>query len=362
MEMIEMPIEVGIWNVTGSNINRLNFSRIESETKLETILQRDFSIIDENVLILGRQIATSHGKYIDILGVTADGELAIYELKKHQTPREVVAQAIDYASWAQSLSYDAVIDLYEEKNGNSLEEAFETKFGYPLPEELNNSHQMIIICAELDPATERIIQYLSSNYDVPINAVYFRFFKENDNEYLTRTWLIDPSITEEKMISTQNDKKKETWNKRDFVVNFEDGIHRSWNDARKYGYISAGNGKWFSQTLHNLFVGARVFCMIPGKGYVGVGIVTHKAVPLKDAFIESQNDNKRLIDCKLTDNNFKHDLDDLEKCEYVVKVEWLKKNPIEQAYWTKGLRANQNSAYKLTSQFTIDKLEEFFGV
>ena len=49
-------------------------------------------------------------------------------------------------------------------------------------------------------------------------------------------------------------------------------------------------------------------------------------------------------------------------CEYVVTIDWIKAFPIEQAYWTKGLRANQNAAYKLSSQFTIEKLEEFFGI
>ncbi|WP_153730415.1 PDDEXK family nuclease [Sporosarcina obsidiansis] len=355
-----MPIEVGIWNVKNSNVNRLSFSSIESESKLEDILEKDFSIIDENILVVGRQIATNHGKYIDILGITADGELAIYELKKQQTPREVVAQTIDYASWVQALSYKELIDLYEEKNQDSLEEAFEGKFGVSLPEELNNSHRMVIICAELDSATERIIQYLSTNYDVPINAVYFRFFKENDNEYLTRTWLIDPA---DPMINTSPSKvgkKKEPWNQRDFVVNFDDGVSRSWQDARRYGFVSAGNGKWFSRTLNNLFVGARVFCMIPGKGYVGVGTVTRKAVPLKQAEVDVDGQVKKLLKCELTQNNFNHDLDDMEKCEYIVTVDWDKSYPIKDAYWTKGLRANQNSAYKLTNQFTIEKLESFF--
>lgn len=357
-----MPIEVGIWKVVGSEVNRILFSPIESELKLEEILEKDFSIIDEGVLIIGRQIVTRHGKYIDILGMNAEGELIIYELKKHQTPREVTAQALDYASWAQALSYDEIVDLYEEKNSDSLEEAFETKFNTVLPEELNNSHQMIIVCAELDPATERIIQYLSTNFNVPINAVYFRYFKDGEHEYLTRTWLIDPEVAEEKAAVTQNNKKKESWNQRDFVVNFEDGPSRSWNDARKYGYISAGNGKWFSQTLRNLFVGARVFCMVPGKGYVSVGTVTRKSVPLKEAMITCHEKEMRLLDCDLEQNNFSHDLDDMDKCEYVVAVDWIKELPIEQAYWTKGLRANQNSAYKLSNQFTIEKLEAFFGL
>ncbi|MGG0670237.1 hypothetical protein [Sporosarcina koreensis] len=358
-----MPIEVGIWKVKGSEANRIFFSPLDSELKLESILANDISIISDDVLVIGRQVATDHGKFIDILGMTAEGDLVIYELKKHQTPRDVAAQVIDYASWVQNLSYDDFVERYEHLHHHSLEEAFANKFNTELPDELNNAHQMVIVCAELDLGTERIVNYLSTNYNVPINAVYFRYFKEGENEFLTRTWLIDPAIAEVKAATTQSDKKKETWNQRDFVVNFEDGPIRSWRDAMKYGFVSAGNGSWFSQKLRHLFVGARVFCMIPGgKGYVGVGTVTRKAVPLKDAIIFHDGKEHRLLDCPLEDNNFKHDLEDMELCEYVVAIDWIKALPIEQAYWTKGLRANQNTAYKLRNQFTIEKLEEFFEI
>ncbi|MCG7344046.1 DUF91 domain-containing protein [Sporosarcina sp. ACRSL] len=357
-----MPIEVGIWKVNDTKVDRIQFSPLESETKLEAILEKDISIISEDVLVIGRQVPTDHGKFIDILGLTVEGDLVIYELKKHQTPREVAAQVIDYASWVQLLSYDSIVELYEEKNKISLEEAYENKFHAELPDELNNSHHMVIVCAELDQGTERIVNYLSTNFNVPINAVYFRYFKEGTNEFLTRTWLIDPAVAEGKE-PIPTGKKKESWNQRDFVVNFEDGPNRSWNDAMKYGYVSAGNGSWFSKKLRHLFVGARVFCMIPGgKGYVAVGTVTHKAVPLKDAIVTVDGQERRLLDLQLENNNFQHDLHDPDLCEYVVAVDWIKALPVEQAYWTKGLRANQNTAYKLRNQFTIEKLEEFFGI
>ena len=218
-----MPIEVGIWKVTDSKVDRIQFSPLESQTKLENILEKDISIISEDVLVIGRQIATDHGKFIDILGLTVEENVFMYGIKKHQTPREVAAQVIDYASWVQLLSYDDIVKRYEHKNNSSLEEAFENKFKTGLPDELNNSHRMIIVCAELDQGTERIVNYLSTNFNVPINAVYFRYFKEGGNEFLTRTWLIDPAVAEGKAVITQADKKKETWNQRDFVVNFEDG-------------------------------------------------------------------------------------------------------------------------------------------
>lgn len=174
-----------------------------------------------------------------MLAIDIDGNIAIIELKKKRTPRDVVAQIIDYASWVQRLSYKGIENFFKNNNSNSLEEAFVEKFGVPLPEELNMLHEMIIVSVELDHATERIVQYLSSNYDVPINAVFFRYFIDGNNEYISRSWLIDSHDLEK---SSAQSIKKDSWNRRDFVVNFGEGENRSWEDARKYGFISAGNG------------------------------------------------------------------------------------------------------------------------
>jgi hypothetical protein len=354
-----MPIEVGIWKVNGG-IKKVDFSIIESEKKLEDILSINLSILSDDLLLIGRQVQTEYGKYLDMLAIDGEGNLHIIELKKNKAPREVVAQAIDYASWVQNLSYDQILKIYEDKNNRPLEEAFAEKFDDSLPDELNDSHQITIVSSQLDSETERIINYLSNNYDVPINAVFFRYFEEGEQHFLTRSWLLDPNIIDEKSSNTKVENKKEKWNKQDFVVNFEDKASRKWEDAVKYGFISAGGGRWYSRTLPQLFVGARVFCMIPKSGYVGIGTVIETAKPIKDVTFNVNETEVKMSELNLQATNMFHDEEDLEKCEYVVKVKWTATVPKEEAYWVKGLRANQNSAYKLRSQYTIDKVMEFF--
>ena len=58
----------------------------------------------------------------------------------------------------------------------------------------------------------------------------------------------------------------------------------------------------------------------------------------------------------------KYNPDDLEKTEYLVRIQWIKTIPEEKAFWVKGMRANQNSAFKLKSEYTLKKLLEFFGL
>lgn len=41
-----------------------------------------------------------------------DGVLHVLELKKDKTPREVVAQVLDYGSWVRSLAHEDVLRLF----------------------------------------------------------------------------------------------------------------------------------------------------------------------------------------------------------------------------------------------------------
>lgn len=293
----------------------------------------------------------------------APGNLSIIEVKKNRTPREVVAQLLDYASWIQNLSRDDITNIYSEKNpGKELEQGFYDAFGINPPEKLNQSHELIVVSSELDPSTERIISYLTNSYGVPINAVFFRYFTDEGRDYLARTWLIDPEEVESKASKSATKKGSEPWNGRDFYVSLGEGPHRTWTDCQQYGFISGGQGKWYSQTLKSLFPGSRVFVNIPKTGYVGVGIVKEPAVPVKDFKVNVDGREVPVLDAPIEAPNMSENADDPELSEYLVRVEWVKTVPKTQAYWEKGLFALQHTACKLTNRFTIEKLTEHFGL
>ncbi len=71
------------------------------------------------------------------------------------------------------LSADRLSQIYEKfSNGGNLGDAFKQRFNVDLEEEsLNQSHQIIIVTAELDPSTERIVDYLSKM--VFLSTFYF---------------------------------------------------------------------------------------------------------------------------------------------------------------------------------------------
>ena len=112
-----MPIEVGIWKLNGGKAEKVAYSALKSEGLLEDVLADDISIIDPNLLLIGRQVPTSYSKFIDLLTIDADGNLVVLELKRDRTPREVVAQLLDYGSWIRELEDEDIASLF----GNYLQ-------------------------------------------------------------------------------------------------------------------------------------------------------------------------------------------------------------------------------------------------
>ena len=119
-----MPIQHAIWKV-GDKPSPLSASRLASEQKLEDMIVLDPRILSSQWMLIGRQEITSHGGRVDLLAIAPDGSLVLIELKRDRTPREIIAQALDYASWVEQLTPDKIAQIYQRfSNGGSLDQAF----------------------------------------------------------------------------------------------------------------------------------------------------------------------------------------------------------------------------------------------
>lgn len=313
----------------------------------------------------------SSGKYpdkgrIDLLAIAPDASLILIEIKRDRTPREVVAQALDYASWVDDLTADRLSQIYEKfSSGGNLGEAFKQRFNIELEEEsINKSHQIIIVAAELDPSTERIVDYLSKN-GISINVLFFKVFQHGDEQFLSRAWLIDPSETQTNAAQATagtSANAKEPWN-GEFYVSFGDPQSRSWEEARRYDFISAGGGSWYSQTLKQLQPGDRVWVKIPATGYVGVGLVQSAVEPANSFTINTEDGEKLAIDVLKHRELYRQNADDPDKSEYFVPVKWLETRAEHEAVNEVGFFGNQNTVCKPTApkwRHTIEKLKRYF--
>lgn len=359
-----MPVEMGMWRIDGDTPKRLSTATLPSEATLEQYLEKDPSLLGDRLLVIGRQVRTPHGKFIDLPAMDSEGNLQVLELKRDKTPRDVVAQVLDYGAWVSTLDRDSIIDLANEHLDVAFESAFEDVFGTSAPDELNASLQLTIVATDLDPGSERIVTYLRT-FGVPVNAVFFSYLEDDGRRYLARSWLaLDDESDSGGTIFAKNKKSKRAeWNGIDWFVSFgAEAGGKAWEDARKFGFVSAGGGAWYSRTLRDLPVGARVNVCIPQQGYVGIGAVIGLAHRF-DALVTVDGVEVRLADQPLV-GTYEHGQDGVpetdDMAEWVVPVRWFTSVPVEQAYWEKGMFANQNSACKLRQEFTLERLAQHF--
>ena len=364
-----MTIELGIWRIDGPFAS-VAHEPMDNEKRLEEILEKNISVIAPHLMVIGRQVLTSFGKYLDLLGIDVAGNLAVIELKRDLTPREVVAQALDYGAWVHTLQNEdiaAIWQRYLEKcrpaeKGIPLDVAFCKRFNVKaMPDELNSEHELIVVASSLDESTERIVGYLAGYHEININAVLFRLFKDSDREYLTRAWLRDPGAIPGDSVS---DSPTSTWN-GEYYANFS-GEHREWSEASKYGFISAGGALHYSSRLDLLSPGNRVWVNIPGTGYVGVGIVESPKQAIDEFKVtDGRGVSVPISTLPLEINKTVKRSEDADNAEYLVGVKWVKTLPVENAIRERGLFGNQNSVARPKTQkwnHTVERLKQRFEI
>lgn len=356
-----MAVSQIIWSLDTDR--QVEESCLEDEQELEDLLCRHINILNGNWIVVGRQVRMVSGKYLDILCMDRDGDMVIVELKKDMTPREVTAQVIDYASCVQNMRKEEIAEIYLNYSNQqkTLNQAYEEKFGTALDDENVNTQKikMVIVATKMDDSTERIISYLREEYNMDMNILFFRVFQCNGERFISHTWF------EEENEEVQGTIVNNQWN-NEYYVSFGHGCNREWEDARKYGFISAGGGAWYTNTLKMLSPGDRVWVNVPHTGYVGVGIVTEEACLARDARFEINGESKGFADIEMpVKGNYLYDQDDEVNAEYIVKVEWQKTVRLPQAVKELGFFGNQNTVCRPTVskwQFTIERLKNIWGI
>jgi hypothetical protein len=350
-----MPFSMKLWQVQGRDLQEINRESLSDEQRLEDWVVKDPSILGIDVLLVGRQVTTANRGRIDLLAIDSEANLVVLELKRDKTPREIVAQALDYASWVNELSYEQIESITKGFTGKPLPEAFSDHYGFPIPPTVNASHSMVILASELDDSSERIVQYLAEKFAVPINVLFFTFFKLASGEFVGRAWLKDPEEMQER---TQG-RNHAPWSGF-YFVNVGEGEHRNWDDCKRYGFLSAGQGEKYGNAMKQLKPGDLVFAYMKGLGYVGFGTVMQSAVMVRD--FAPDGFDKKLLDLRLKQPNLSENKDDPVFSEWVVGIKWEKAFERDEAKRYQGIFANQNIVCLLRDTATVDFLRKEFGV
>jgi hypothetical protein len=353
-----MGIRQAVWRV-GAMPAPLPDATLPSERALEDMIVAAPPMLSDEWMLIGRQESTGYGGRIDLLAIAPDAALILIELKRDRTPREVVAQALDYASWVEGLDAADISAIYQRfAPGRNLADDFRTRFGQPLDEEsLNADHQIVVVSAALDDSSERIVRYLNDR-GITINVLCFQVFQDATGLLLSRAWLLDPVRAQAGVVAGVKG-ASEPWN-GEFYASFGQGPSRTWQEALEYGFISGGGGPWYSKTLQLLKPGDRVWVRVPGSGYVGVGRVTGEAQRASEFTIDTPTGPRPALEVLTAGNYHRTDADDPEQGEYFVPVAWLETRPLSEAINEIGLFGNQNTVCKPVTpkwRHTVERLK-----
>jgi len=326
---------------------------------LEDLITDNINLLSDDWLVVGRQVHTLYGGTNDLLCIDTGGNPIVIELKKSKTPREVTAQALDYASWVKEIDADDLAQVFLKQTGGakSLSEAYKERFNTTLSDDNDDADvQIVIVGTDMDSSTERIIKFLQG-YGININVLFFNVFEHQSKRFLSRAWMVEPDQGLKPQVT-----KTVNWNGQ-YYLSYGVDKQRSWEDAMKYGFVSAGGGSWYTSPLNNLETGSRIWVNIPHIGYVGVGIVTEEAKPVRETNIILNGQETSFFDLQLNANYHKEQPP--EKEEYLVKVDWLKTVPKNEAVSEYGFFGNQHIVCRPRAdkwEFTINRLKELWAI
>lgn len=275
--------EVRLWEVINEEaLREIPSSQIAFEERLEDWLSKDISLLDPNLLIIGRQVRTDFGQAIDLLCLDSVGDTVIVELKRGQTPRDTAAQALEYASWVKDLSHDRIVEIADNhfEDSGSFKEAFEERFETNLPDELNLGHRILIVAESIDASTDRIVRYLS-DMNVPINVATVQHFTDSDGRrLLAQVFLVEPEKAEAKARASSKRRRYRTVNELQELAE-KNGIGELYSHIRSgvRGVLSAkGYTTDVAYTLRRKEGGVRTVLFIsamPHKEHGGLRFTVH---------------------------------------------------------------------------------------
>ena len=181
------------------------FAADHVEATLQSWLEEnpDAIIEDGRLLLIGREVTTNLGKSIDLLALDRDGDVVVIELKRDETPRTTLAQALEYAAFASALDHDALREIYRSYLRSSERHLSEDHRAYfELADDeavsFNKEQRIVIVGRAISPQVRETASYLRRK-GLLVTCVEFSYFKTAGGEQLLSTDIVvglEPVTTE----------------------------------------------------------------------------------------------------------------------------------------------------------------------
>lgn len=164
----------------------------------------DGIVEDGRILIIGRQVVTNFGGFIDLLGLDREGDVVVVELKRARTPRDTIAQSLEYASFAERLDttqLEGILRSYLNDDSLSLAEHHREYFELGSDEAVafNKDQRIVIVGQRVTPEIRQTATFLRSK-GLRVTCVEFTFFQADGGTRL---------LSQEIVVGTESEKPKQ---------------------------------------------------------------------------------------------------------------------------------------------------------
>ncbi len=271
-----MASEIKSWQIIDGKLVSLESSLVRDGKKekddLEQWIKSNPQILGDDIVIIGEQVQTGSGP-LDFLGIDNSGNTVIVELKRDKLPREALTQAIDYASDVAGWEIDRFREICRSYTNQNLEDLLQERFESIVIEDLaiNQSQRLLLVGTAVEESLGRMIEWLSDNYSIGINAVILNYAKTKQGDAILSRMVIIPEEVE-----------KQKANRGKFQMSNEPGTYdRDTLEKKLTEYLS--KGLWSSQRIRDYFLPALL-----AKGKVTRGDLRKEFVRLSAANDESQ--------------------------------------------------------------------------
>ncbi len=160
----------------------------------------DGIVEDGCILVIGRQVVTNLGGFIDLLGLDRAGDVVVIELKRDRTPRDTIAQSLEYASFAERLDtaqLEGILRSYLNDESLSLAEHHREYFELGVDEAVafNKDQRIVIVGQRVTPEIRQTAKFLRSK-GIRVTCVEFTFFQADGETRLLSQEIVVGTETE----------------------------------------------------------------------------------------------------------------------------------------------------------------------
>ena len=177
-------------------------------------------------------------------------------------------QALRYAAMVSTMTFRQAVEAYQrlltrEGKNTDPEEAILDFLAWPDVDEERFALgvRLLLVAQDFSRELTTAVMWLSGR-DLDIRCVRMRPYRLDDGLLLDVQQIIplpeaaDYQVRIREKVIAQRHRIQGEWTGY-FYVNVGEGDHRSWEDFRKYGFVAAGGGRWYSDSLLKLQLGTR---------------------------------------------------------------------------------------------------------